>query len=311
MSDSFQTLIDRAAGGAAIPTAVVHPCSVSALEGALEAGARGLIVPILVGPQHRIDALAAETGADLTAIERVDTAHSHESAAKAVELVRTGRAQALMKGSLHTDELMHEILVKESGLRTERRLSHVFALEIPKQPHLFFVTDAAINIQPDLLTKADIVRNAIDCVRALGIETPKVAILSAVETVTPRIPSTIEAAALCKMADRGQITGGLLDGPLAIDNALSVEAAETKGIRSPVAGHADILVAPDMEAGNMIAKQLTFLAGAQAAGVVMGARVPVVLTSRADGPAARLASAAIAVLIARAREASLAADLKA
>ena len=307
MTGSFDALTQRASGGEPLRTAIVHPCSAAALEGAIEAAEAGLIDPVLVGPPSRIDALADELGVDIGAYERLDADHSHHSAELSVQAVRQGSVGALMKGSLHTDELMHEILRKESGLRTERRLSHVFALDVPDQPHLFFITDAAINIQPDLLTKADIVQNAIDCVRALGIGQPKVAILSAVETVTPRIPSTIEAGALCKMADRGQITGGLLDGPLAIDNALSVEAARIKGIESEVAGQADILVAPDMEAGNMIAKQLTFLAGALAAGVVMGARVPVILTSRADPPAARLASAAMAVLIARAREGALAA----
>lgn len=307
MTDIFSGLVARAAAYPPARTAVVHPCDAPSLEGAVDAARAGLIEPILVGPPHRIDAAAEALGVDISAWERIDTRHSHDSAEKAVAAVREGRAEALMKGSLHTDELLHEVLSKEAGLRTERRLSHVFALEIPGQDRLHFVTDAAINIYPDLLTKKDIVQNAIDCVRALGIERPKVAILSAVETVTPKIPSTVEAAALCKMADRGQITDGDLDGPLAFDNAVSVEAAAIKGIHSPVAGRADILVAPDMEAGNMIAKQLTFLANARAAGVVMGARVPIILTSRADDAQARLASAAVAALVAHARRVAAAA----
>ena len=307
MTDIFSGLVARAAAYPPARTAVVHPCDAPSLEGAVDAAWAGLIEPILVGPPHRIDAAAEALGADISAWERIDTRHSHDSAERAVAAVREGRAEALMKGSLHTDELLHEVLSKEAGLRTERRLSHVFALEIPGQDRLHFVTDAAINIYPDLLTKKDIVQNAIDCVRALGIERPKVAILSAVETVTPKIPSTVEAAALCKMADRGQITDGDLDGPLAFDNAVSVEAAAIKGIHSPVAGRADILVAPDMEAGNMIAKQLTFLANARAAGVVMGARVPIILTSRADDAQARLASAAVAALVAHARRVAAAA----
>lgn len=307
MTDIFSGLVARAAAYPPARTAVVHPCDAPSLEGAVDAARAGLIEPILVGPPHRIEAAAEALGVDISAWERIDTRHSHDSAEKAVAAVREGRAEALMKGSLHTDELLHEVLSKEAGLRTERRLSHVFALEIPGQDRLHFVTDAAINIYPDLLTKKDIVQNAIDCVRALGIERPKVAILSAVETVTPKIPSTVEAAALCKMADRGQITDGDLDGPLAFDNAVSVEAAAIKGIHSPVAGRADILVAPDMEAGNMIAKQLTFLANARAAGVVMGARVPIILTSRADDAQARLASAAVAALVAHARRVAAAA----
>lgn len=307
MTDSLKSLIARAGDLPATPTAVVHPCDAASIAGAVDAAEAGLIAPLLVGPQTKIERAAADVGVDISAYPRVDADHSHQAAELAVAAVRDGRAEALMKGSLHTDELLHEVLRKEAGLRTERRLSHVFALDLKDRDRLFFVTDAAINIYPDLLTKADIVQNAIDCVTALGIERPKVALLSAVETVTPKIPSTIEAAALCKMADRGQITGGDLEGPLAFDNAVSVEAAAMKGIRSEVAGRADILVAPDMEAGNMIAKQLTFLAGAEAAGVVMGARAPIVLTSRADGRNARLASAAVAVLVAAARRAAAAA----
>jgi len=307
MTTSLGALVETAKSGAPIATAVAHPCDVASLAGAVDAARDGLIAPILVGPPARIARVAEEAGLDISPYPLVETPHSHASAEQAVAVVREGRAQALMKGSLHTDELMHEALRKEAGLRTERKLSHVFALDLVSRDRLFFVTDAAINIYPDLLTKADIVRNAIECVQALGIARPKVALLSAVETVTPKIPSTIDAAALCKMADRRQIVGGDLDGPLAFDNAVSVEAAEMKGINSSVAGRADILVAPDMEAGNMIAKQLTFLAGADAAGVVMGARVPIILTSRADDRRARLASAAVAVLVARANAAAIAA----
>lgn len=301
MANSLQILIDRAKALPTTPTAVVHPCDRASIAGAADAAAAGLIAPVLVGPRHRIEQAARDVDVDISAFEMIETAHSHDSAEKAVAAVREGRCEALMKGSLHTDELIHAVLRKEAGLRTERRLSHVFALEVKGWDKLFFVTDAAINIYPDLAAKADIVRNAIDCVTALGLDRPKIAILSAVETVTPKIPSTIDAAALCKMADRGQIVGGDIDGPLAFDNAVSVEAAEMKGIRSPVAGRADVLVAPDMEAGNMIAKQLTFLAGAEAAGLVMGARAPIILTSRADSRRARLASAAAAVLVAAAR----------
>lgn len=305
--DSLKTLIERARDLEPTPTAVVHPCDVASIAGAVDAASAGLIRPLLVGPPDRVDRAAESAGVDISTFDRIDTAHSHASAARAIAAVREGQAEALMKGSLHTDELMHEILRKDSGLRTERRLSHVFVLDLESANRLYFVTDAAINIYPDLPTKADIVRNAIDCVAALGLRQPKVALLSAVETVTPKIPSTLDAAALCKMAERGQIVGGLLDGPLAFDNAVSPEAAAIKGIASEVAGYADILVAPDMEAGNMIAKQMTYLAGAKAAGVVMGARVPVILTSRADDRRARLASAAVATLVAAARRAALAA----
>ena len=302
--DSLKMLIDRARGLPLTPTAVVHPCDAASIAGAADAASAGLIRPVLVGPPDRIDRAAESAGVDISTFDRIDTPHSHASAARAIAAVREGQAEALMKGSLHTDELMHEILRKDAGLRTERRLSHIFVLDLESASRLYFVTDGAINIYPDLSTKADIVRNAIDCAAALGLRQPKVALLSAVETVTPKIPSTLDAAALCKMADRGQIVGGLLDGPLAFDNAVSPEAAAMKGITSEVAGHADILVAPDMEAGNMIAKQMTYLAGAKAAGIVMGARVPVILTSRADDRRARLASAAVAALVAAARRAA-------
>lgn len=290
----FHALIAAAAGLPPARTAVVHPCDALSLTGAIEAARRGMIVPVMVGPRTRIEATAKETGVDLAGFEIVDAPHSHAAAERAVMLVREGRADVLMKGKLHTDELLEPIVDREKGLRTERRMSHVFALDVPDHPKLLFITDAAINIFPDLETKRDIVQNAIDLAQSLGIVRPKVALLSAVETVYAKIPSTIEAAALCKMLDRGQISGGLLDGPLGIDNALSREAAEAKGIRSEVAGDADILVAPDLEAGNMIAKQLVYLAGAEAAGIVLGARVPIILTSRADGVLARLASTAMA-----------------
>lgn len=290
----------------AIPTAVVHPCDELSLGGALEAASQGIIVPLLVGPRQRIEATAKQAGLDLGGAEIFDVPHSHAAAERAVALVREGKASALMKGKLHTDELMGCVVDRETGLRTERHMSHIFALDVPHYPKPLLITDAAINIFPDLDAKRDIVQNAIDLAHALGIELPKVAILSAVETVYPKIPSTIEAAALCKMLDRGQITGGLLDGPLAFDNAVSKSAAAAKGITSPVAGDADILVVPDLEAGNMVAKQLIHLAGAEAAGIVMGARVPIILTSRADGVVSRLASSAMAQLVV-ARRAGLAA----
>ncbi|MCB2052641.1 MAG: bifunctional enoyl-CoA hydratase/phosphate acetyltransferase [Geminicoccaceae bacterium] len=297
----YGQLIEATRPLAPVRTAVVHPCDRLSLEGALEAAKRGLILPILVGPRGRINAAAAEAGVDLGHVEIVDTPHSHAAAARAVALVREGRTEALMKGKLHTDELMEAIVDHTTGLRTERRMSHVFALDVPSYPRPLFVTDAAINIDPDIDVLRDIVQNAIDLAHALGMDEPKVALLSAVETVTPKLPSTLKAAALCKMAERGQIEGGLLDGPLAFDNAVSPAAAEAKGIRSPVAGRADILVAPDLESGNMIAKQLIHLAGADAAGIVLGARVPVMLTSRADDVLARLASAALAQLFVRHR----------
>ncbi|SDB30749.1 phosphate acetyltransferase [Belnapia rosea] len=295
----YDRLIARAAGGALIACAVAHPCDAASLGAALEAAEQGLLQPILVGPRARIAAVAAQAGLDLAGHEIVDTPHSHASAARAVALVREGRAALLMKGSLHTDELMSAVVAKEEGLRTERRISHVFIMDVPRYPEPLFITDAAVNIAPDLATKADIIRNAIDLHRGLGLGPPRVAILSAVETVNPKIPGTIEAAALCKMADRGQIEGGVLDGPLAMDNAISPEAAAIKGIVSPVAGRAQVLVVPDLEAGNMLAKNLTFLAGADAAGIVLGARVPIILTSRADSQRTRLASCAVAALYAR------------
>lgn len=277
-----------------IATAVIHPVDTNSIEGALDAAAVGLILPILVGPEAKIRAAAEACGRSLAGIRIIDQPHSHAAAERAVLLVREGEAAALMKGALHTDEVMSAAVDKACGLRTARRMSHVFALDVPAYPKPLFVTDAAINIYPNLDAKRDIVQNAIDLVRALGTDRPKVAILSAIETVYPPIASTVEAAALCKMADRGQITGGVLDGPLAFDNAVSKAAARAKGIVSEVAGDADILVTPDLEAGNMVAKQLIHLAGAEAAGLVLGARVPIMLTSRADGPAARLASAALA-----------------
>lgn len=296
----LQVFLERARQAAPpLACAVVHPCDEASLAAAFEARHLGLCEPILVGPTARLLPLAATLGLDLSSVRLVDTPHSHASAAAAVEEVQGGRAALLMKGSLHTDELLHALLHHHGGLRTERRLSHVFVMSVPHHEGLLFITDAAINIFPDLAAKADIVRNAIDLHHALGLGPPRVAILSAVEQVTAKIPGTIDAAALCKMADRGQITGGLLDGPLALDNAISPEAAMVKGIVSEVAGRAQILVVPDLEAGNMLAKNLTFLSGAEAAGVVVGARVPVVLTSRADGLRTRLTSCAVAVLHAR------------
>ncbi|MCX7960660.1 MAG: bifunctional enoyl-CoA hydratase/phosphate acetyltransferase [Burkholderiales bacterium] len=299
----YQHLIDHAKGRPAIAMAVVHPCDRESLGGALSAAEAGLIRPVLVGPRKKIEAVAAELGADLGACELIDAEHSHEAAAKAVELARTGRVEALMKGSLHTDELMAEVVAAGSGLRTGRRISHVFYMDVPSYPKPLLITDAAVNIEPTLEDKADIVQNAIDLALALSINEPKVAILAAVETVNPRMRATVEAAALCKMAERGQIRGGLVDGPLALDNAVSIVAAKTKGIASPVAGQADILVVPDLESGNIVAKQLEYLADAASAGIVVGARVPIVLTSRADPAAARVASCAIALLVARNRRA--------
>ena len=292
----FNELIEATKTLAPVPTAVVHPCDALSLEGALEAGARGMIVPVLVGPRTRIEAVAAESGRDLSGIRIIDVPHSHAAADKAVELARAGEVGMLMKGKIHTDELLEPVVDRHTGLRTERRISHVFALDVPNYPKPLLISDAAINIFPDLAAKSDIVQNAIDLGHALGITRPKVALLSAVETVTPGIPSTVDASALCKMADRGQITGGQLDGPLAFDNAVSASAAAAKGIASDVAGDADILIVPDLEAGNMVAKQLIYLAGADAAGLVLGARIPIVLTSRADGVMSRLASCAMAQL---------------
>lgn len=295
--NSFDAMLAATAPLDPIATAVVHPCDAASLIGALEARDKTLITPILVGPEDRIKAVAAAEGLNIDGLEIVDAKHSHASAQAAVRLVREGKAQALMKGALHTDEVMSAVVDKVTGLRTERRMSHVFVLDVPTYPKPLLITDAAINIFPDLMVKADIVQNSIELAHALGVDEPKVAILSALETIYPKIPSTVEAAALCKMADRGQITGGVLDGPLAFDNAISRKAADAKGINSPVPGEADILVAPDLEAGNMIAKQLMYLAGADSAGLVLGARVPIMLTSRADGTLSRLVSAALAQLM--------------
>lgn len=292
----FSNLIKATSSLEPVRTAVVHPCDALSLEGALEASVKGIIVPVLVGPEAKIEATAAGITRDLSSVEIVDVPHSHAAAETAVAMARAGKVDMLMKGKIHTNELLEPVVDKNTGLRTERRMSHVFVLDVPNYPKPLLINDAAINIFPELQTKRDIVQNAIDLALALGIEVPRAALLSAVETVTPSIPSTLDAAGLCKMADRGQITGGLLDGPLAFDNAISKSAADTKGISSQVAGQADILIVPDLEAGNMIAKQLIYLAGADAAGVVLGARVPIVLTSRADGVLSRLASAAIAQL---------------
>lgn len=289
-----------------ITCAVAHPCDESSLTGAIEAAEEDILTPILVGPEAKIRKVAEQCRIDLAPYRLVDVPHSHAAAAKAVELVRAGEAELLMKGSLHTDELMSEVVAKETGLRTARRISQVFIMDVPTYPEPLFITDAAINIFPDLATKVDIVQNAIDLHRGLGLGEPRVAILSAVETVNPKIQGTLDAAALCKMADRGQITGGVLDGPLAMDNAISPEAARIKGIVSPVAGRAQILIAPDLEAGNMLAKNLAFLASADAAGIVVGARVPIILTSRADNVRTRLASAAVAALYAHNRRQTLA-----
>jgi phosphate acetyltransferase len=282
-------------------TLVVHPCDESSLRGVKEAADAGIIKPILVGPAAKIKATAAKLGFDISGYELVDAPHSEAAAAKAVELIHAAKGELLMKGSLHTDELMRSVTAKGTGLRTERRISHVFVMDVPGHPETLFITDAAINIFPDLDCKRDIIQNAIDLFTQVGLGTPRVAILSAVETVTSKIPSTIEAAALCKMADRGQITGGVVDGPFAFDNAVDKEAARIKGIKSPVAGQAQILVVPDLEAGNMLAKNLSFLAKADSAGIVLGARVPIILTSRADSLRARTASCAVAVLYADAR----------
>jgi phosphotransacetylase/acyl dehydratase len=301
----FRELLERAQGQPPVSLAVAHPCDSASLGAVADMAAIGLVAPILVGPARKIRAAAEAIGLDISAFRVVDVPHSHAAAAKAVALVRTGEAALLMKGALHTDELMHEIAAADTGLRTERRLSHVYVMDVPSYPRPLLVTDAAINIAPRLEEKRDIVQNAIDLAQVMGVAAPRVAILSAVETVNPAIRSTVDAAALCKMADRGQITGALVDGPLAFDNAVSPEAARQKGIHSAVAGQADILVVPDLEAGNLLAKQLSFLAGADAAGVVVGARVPIILTSRADSERTRIASGAVAVLMARARRSSV------
>src|SRR5262245_36248193 len=299
----YERLIARAKQVPAAKTVIVHPCDESSLRGAVEAAELGIIVPILVGPREKITATAAKHKLDIGRYEIVDAAHSDDAAAKGVALIREGSGELLMKGSLHTDELMRAVTSGKTGLRTARRISHVFIMDVPTYPETLFITDAAINIFPDLDVKRDIVQNAIDLWVQVGLGTPRVAILSAVETVTTKIPSTIDAAALCKMADRGQITGGVLDGPLAFDNAIDPEAARIKGITSAVAGRAQILVVPDLEAGNMLAKNLSFMARADAAGIVLGARVPIILTSRADSVRARMASCAVAALYAHARRA--------
>jgi phosphate acetyltransferase len=298
-------LLARCKGLPPTVTAVAHPCDEVSILAAVEAQARGLIVPILVGPEHKIRAAAERARCDISKLRLINTPHSHAAAARAVALVRAGDAGLLMKGSLHTDELLREVLALDTGLRTGRQISHVYVMDVPTYPRPLLITDGAVNIAPSLEEKRDIVQNAIDLAHALGIERPKVAILSAVETVNSRIPSTLDAAALCKMADRGQITGGDLDGPLAFDNAISPQAARDKGITSAVAGFADILVAPDLVSGNILAKQFTFLAGAHAAGVVLGARTPIILTSRADSETTRISSCALAVLAALPRPAAL------
>ncbi|HQT45632.1 MAG: enoyl-CoA hydratase [Acidocella sp. 20-63-7] len=298
--ETLRGLLERASAGQPLPTAIAHPCDEISLLAAVEAAARGLIAPILVGPEQKIRAVAAIHDIDISGLRIEPAAHSHDSAARAVALVRSGEAKLLMKGSLHTDELLHEVMQAQTGLRTGRRLSHVYVMDVPSYPRPLMVTDAAINIAPTLEDKRSIVQNAIDLAQMLGIAAPRVAILAAVETVNPEMQSTLDAAALCKMAERGQITGGVLDGPLAFDNAISQAAAAQKGIVSPVAGMADILVVPNIEAGNILAKQLTFLANADAAGIVLGAAVPIILTSRADSGRARLASCALAVIVAAA-----------
>ncbi|WP_442868570.1 phosphate acetyltransferase [Bradyrhizobium sp. CCBAU 51745] len=298
----YDRLIAAAQAVPATPTIVVHPCDETSLRGAVDSASAGIIRPILVGPEKKIRDTAAKFDLDVSGFEIVDAAHSEDAAAKGVELIHAARGELLMKGSLHTDELMRAVTAKTGGLRTDRRISHVFVMDVPAYAETIFVTDAAINIFPDLDAKRDIIQNAIDLYNQAGFgKTPRVAILSAVETVTSKIPSTIEAAALCKMADRGQITDGMLDGPLAFDNAIDPEAARIKGIVSEVAGRAQILMVPDLEAGNMLAKNLAYFAKADGAGIVLGARVPVVLTSRADSPRARMASCAVAALYASAR----------
>ena len=300
----YEELLERCRAFEPIPTAVAHPCEATALAGALEAAAKDLIVPILVGPIAKITEVAKQAGIDLGRVQIVDVPHSHASATTAVALVREGRAELLMKGSLHSDELLAAIVDKDSGLRTGRRISHVFIMDVPTYHKVLIVTDGAINIAPTLEEKADICRNAMDLAHAMGIERPKIAVLAAVETVSSKMPATIDAACLCKMAERGQITGGLFDGPLAFDNAISKEAAKIKGITSEVAGDPDILLAPDLESANILAKQLSFLANADSAGLVLGARVPVILTSRADSVRSRIASCAVGMLAAHARRRS-------
>jgi phosphate acetyltransferase len=299
--EKYQRLIDTCKAMPPTTVAVAHPCDESSLSGAMDAAKMGLIVPILVGPRQKIEAVAKKFGIDLGSTEIVDAPYSQASAARAVELVREGRAEALMKGSLHTDELMGAVVRRETGLRTARRVSHCFVMDVPSYSETLIVTDAAVNIAPTLKDKVDIIQNAIDLAHALRFPEVRVALLSAMETINTDVPSTIEAGALCKMADRGQITGAILDGPLALDNAISLESVAIKKINSPVAGRANVLVVPDLESGNMLAKSLSFLAGADAAGIVLGARVPIILTSRADSVMTRLASCAVAVLVASAR----------
>lgn len=308
--DKYERLIKAAQARNTIKVAVAHPCDDVSLEGAVEAARQRLIEPILVGPPERIREVAARAGTDIGALDIVASAHSHDSAAKAVELVTVGQVEALMKGSLHTDELMGAVVSRQAGIRTERRISHCFIMDVPGHADALIITDAAVNIAPTLDDKVDIVQNAIDLARAMGAPEVRVAILSAMETVNAKVPSTIEAAALCKMAERGQITGALIDGPLALDNAISLEAAAIKRIASPVAGRANVLVVPDLEAGNMLAKSLSFLAQADAAGIVLGARVPIILTSRADSLLTRLASCAVAVMVAAARRGSVSASIR-
>lgn len=308
--EKYERLVKLAQANPTIKVAIAHPCDDVSLQSAVEAARLHLIEPILVGPAGRIRSVASKNGFDISGMEIVDAHYSHESAAKAVELVTAGRAEALMKGSLHTDELMGAIVSRQAGIRTARRISHCFIMDVPNHPHALIITDAAVNIAPTLDDKVDIVQNAIDLAHALGAPEVRVAILSAMEMVTAKVPSTIEAAALCKMADRGQITGALLDGPLALDNAISPEAAAIKNIKSPVAGRANVLVVPDLEAGNMLAKSLSFLASADAAGIVLGARVPIILTSRADSLLTRLASCAVAVLVAADRHKSASASIR-
>jgi len=304
--EKYERLIARCKELSPVSTAVAHPCDETSLKGAVEAAELGIMTPILVGPRARIVALAAQFQLDISPYEIVDAPHSHAAADLAVQLAREGKAEMLMKGSLHTDELMGAVVRTATGLRTERRISHAFIMDVPSLDRAIIVTDAAINIFPTLEDKQHIIQNAIDLAQALGFSQPKVAILSAMETVNPKIQSTVEAGALCKMADRGQITGGMLDGPLALDNAINLSAAQIKHIQSPVAGYADILVVPDLEAGNMLAKSLSFMADADAAGIVLGARVPIILTSRADSVMTRLASCAVAALVAQARRSSVA-----
>jgi phosphotransacetylase/acyl dehydratase len=302
--ERLEAIIRRAAEGPALSTAIVHPTDTLALHAAFEAARAGLIVPVLVGPRPLIEAAAREAGVSLEGVEIIDAPTPPEAAARAVQLVREAKAELLMKGALHTDELMHAVVDPVAGLNIGRRISHVYMMDVPGYDRPLLITDAAINIAPSLEEKRDIIQNAIELAQAMGVARPRVAVLSAIETINPKIRSTLDAAALCKMADRGQITGGIVDGPLAFDNAVSAEAAREKHIVSEVAGRADILVVPDLEAGNMLAKQLTFLAGADAAGVVLGARVPIILTSRADSERTRIASAAVAVLLARRRHAA-------